>query len=127
VIDLSELRFLDLAGLRALLLIGHADGAAATRLAGATGIVQRLIELTRALDSESERADPTPFPGEVTARVVIEELPVDLREGGSAGANGNGDNPSNGNGAAGAPEREPDASKDALARDLSRRAEIRRA
>ena len=52
VIDLSELRFLDLVGLRALLRLGQADGVPDTRLVGATGIVRRLIELTRVLDAE---------------------------------------------------------------------------
>ena len=53
VIDLSELRFLDLVGLRALLRLGQAEGVPDTRLVGATGIVRRLIELTRVLDAET--------------------------------------------------------------------------
>jgi anti-anti-sigma factor len=67
VIDLSELRFLDLVGLRALMRNVQADGAPATRLVGATGIVRRLIELTQALDAESAGADDSPFPGELTS------------------------------------------------------------
>jgi anti-anti-sigma factor len=90
VIDLSELRFLDLAGLRALVRIGKDDGAAATRLVGATGIVRRLIDLTRALDAESGTTDSTRFPAEVTGTVVCEELPASVREVGGAISNGSG-------------------------------------
>ena len=43
-IDVSELRFLDLTGLRALQRAGQADGAPETRLVGATGVVRRIIE-----------------------------------------------------------------------------------
>jgi anti-anti-sigma factor len=56
VIDLSELRFLDLVGLRALLRAGQAAGVPVTRLVGATGIVRRLIELDRALGDEQAGA-----------------------------------------------------------------------
>jgi anti-anti-sigma factor len=66
VIDLSELRFLDLVGLRALLRAGQADGMPTTRLVGATGIVRRLIELTRVLDAEGVGA------GELATRVAAE-------------------------------------------------------
>ena len=52
VIDLSELRFLDLTGLRALLRAVD-DVVGSTRLVGATGIVRRLIELAHALDLET--------------------------------------------------------------------------
>jgi anti-anti-sigma factor len=90
VIDLSELRFLDLVGLRALLRIGQVEGVAATRLVGATGIVRRLIELTRALDAESDGAEPAPFPGAVTAKVVIEELAARGHEVDGAIAGGDG-------------------------------------
>ena len=48
VIDLSELRFLDLIGLRALLHAVEDDVAGLARLVGATGIVRRLIELAHA-------------------------------------------------------------------------------
>lgn len=90
VIDLSELRFLDLVGLRALLRIGQVESFAATRLVGATGIVRRLIELTRALDAESDGAEPAPFPAAVTAKVVIEELAARGHEVEGATANGDG-------------------------------------
>ncbi len=85
VIDLSELRFLDLVGLRALLRAGRMDGIPATRLVGATGIVRRLIDLTRALDAESDGAAPAPFAGELT------------RPAGDVAANGNGNGNGNGN------------------------------
>ena len=49
VIDLSELRFLDLSGLRVLLRAVGDDGAE-DRLVGATGIVRRLIDLARTID-----------------------------------------------------------------------------
>ena len=71
VIDLSELRFLDLVGLRALLRLGQAEGVPDTRLVGATGIVRRLIELTRVLDAEQAAAGE-PFPGEPTTTVTSE-------------------------------------------------------
>jgi anti-anti-sigma factor len=89
VIDLSELRFLDLIGLRALLCAGHTDGIPATRLVGATGIVRRLIDLTRVLDAESDAAAAAPFAGELTRAVA------DVAANGN-GSNGN--NFSNGNG-----------------------------
>jgi anti-anti-sigma factor len=72
VIDLSELRFLDLAGLRALQRACPSDAAATTRLVGATGIVRRLIELARVLDAESAGALGLPFPCEPTTRVSAE-------------------------------------------------------
>ena len=75
VIDLSELRFLDLIGLRALLRAGQADGMPSTRLVGATGIVRRLIELTRALDAESTGADGRPFAGELSPRYQLNTPP----------------------------------------------------
>jgi anti-anti-sigma factor len=101
VIDLSELRFLDLIGLRALLRAGHANGTPATRLVGATGIVRRLIDLTRALDAEGTDADGSPFSGELTARVRAASLAAGSRKADDAAANGNGNgngNASNGNG-----------------------------
>jgi anti-anti-sigma factor len=69
VIDLSELRFLDLAGLRALQRACPSDAAATTRLVGATEIVRRLIELARVLDAESAGALGLPFPCDLTTRV----------------------------------------------------------
>ncbi|MDP9257463.1 MAG: STAS domain-containing protein [Actinomycetota bacterium] len=69
VIDLSELRFLDLAGLRALQRAGHRDAVPA-RVVGATGIVRRLIELTQTLDADSPLTARKPSPRKPTkARV----------------------------------------------------------
>jgi anti-anti-sigma factor len=50
-IDVSQLRFLDLTGLRALLRAVESDFADTARLVGATGIVHRLIELTQGIDA----------------------------------------------------------------------------
>jgi anti-anti-sigma factor len=96
VIDLSELRFLDLVGLRALLRAGTVEGAPVTRLVGATGIVRRLIELTRALDDTMRRS----VAGGLSARVVVETIPADALEAEELSANGNGNGASktNGNG-----------------------------
>jgi anti-anti-sigma factor len=71
VIDLSELRFLDLVGLRALLRCVKSDVAGTARLVGATGIVRRLIDLAHTLDQE-ESPDPAhaPFPAEPSTRVA---------------------------------------------------------
>ena len=74
VIDLSELRFLDMIGLRALLRAGQLDGALSTRLVGATGIVRRLIDLTRALDAEIVGAARPPLATELSA--VTAESPA---------------------------------------------------
>jgi anti-anti-sigma factor len=100
VIDLSELRFLDLIGLRSLLRAAQVEGETATRLVGATGIVRRLIELTRALDDGIADADQA-FAGEPTTRLSAETFDHDssangnsTATNGAAGANGNG----NGNG-----------------------------
>lgn len=101
VIDLSELRFLDLVGLRALLRLGQAEGVPDTRLVGATGIVRRLIELTRVLDAEQAAAGE-PFPGEPTTTVTSEVFSPGSRAAKEITANGNGSSPkgahSNGNG-----------------------------
>ena len=98
VIDLSELRFLDLVGLRALLRAGQADGMPSTRLVGATGIVRRLIELTRALDAESAGAGGRRSPA--SCRPVASRHPRELRRAAhEIAANGNGASRiSNGNG-----------------------------
>ena len=69
VIDLSELRFLDLVGLRALLRAVDSDIAGTARLVGATGIVRRLIELAHTLDSDGTNTARAPFPCEPTTRV----------------------------------------------------------
>ena len=98
VIDLSELRFLDLIGLRALLRAGQADGMPATRLVGATGIVRRLIHLTRVLDAEGAAAAGSPFPGELTTRISVTDAPDGARGFDGVTTNGNG-NDNNGNGA----------------------------
>lgn len=69
VIDLSELSFLDLTGLRALQRASHSDAVPA-RLVGATGIVRRLIELTQTLDADSPLTARKPSPRKPTrARV----------------------------------------------------------
>jgi anti-anti-sigma factor len=100
VIDLSELRFLDLVGLRSLMRAGQADGAPTTRLVGATGIVRRLIELTRALDAESA-ADGSPLAGEQFTRVTAGSFAEASVAHKQIAANGNGNGAtrrSNGNG-----------------------------
>jgi anti-anti-sigma factor len=74
VIDLSELRFLDLIGLRALLRAVHSDVAGTARLVGATGIVRRLIELSHTLDADVSDAAPTPSPSRATTRIAAERL-----------------------------------------------------
>jgi anti-anti-sigma factor len=94
VIDLSELRFLDLVGLRALLRLGQVDGVPDTRLVGATGIVRRLIELTRVLDAEPA-ATGEPFPAEQTTTVTSEVSNEGSRPAQRVSSNGNG-NSSNG-------------------------------
>jgi anti-anti-sigma factor len=66
VIDLSELRFLDLIGLRALLRAVEGDVAGAVRLIGATGIVKRLIELAHTIDAKPDATARAPFPAEAT-------------------------------------------------------------
>jgi anti-anti-sigma factor len=66
VIDLSELRFLDLIGLRALLRAVEGDVAGAVRLVGATGIVRRLIELAHTIDTKPDATARAPFPAEQT-------------------------------------------------------------
>jgi anti-anti-sigma factor len=105
VIDLSELRFLDLIGLRALLRAGQVDSEPTTRLVGATGIVRRLIELTRALDAESAGANGAPFAGELaTAEAsangsrVIEEVSANGNGYGNGNMSSNGNGNGNGNG-----------------------------
>ena len=69
VIDLSELRFLDLVGLRALLRAVQSDVAGTARLVGATGIVRRLIELAHTLDSDDTKTAGAPFPCEPTTGI----------------------------------------------------------
>ena len=72
VIDLSELRFLDLVGLRALLRGVESEIAGTARLVGATGIVRRLIDLAHALDDEGRDTLRAPFPTEPKTRVAAE-------------------------------------------------------
>jgi anti-anti-sigma factor len=75
VIDLSELRFLDLTGLRALLRAVD-DVAGGTRLVGATGIVKRLVSLAHTLDLEAAApAARTSFSPEPTTRISRTESP----------------------------------------------------
>jgi anti-anti-sigma factor len=63
VIDLSELRFLDLTGLRMLQRTALSEDKSSTRLVGATGIVRRTIELAHMLDAESASALGQPLAG----------------------------------------------------------------
>jgi anti-anti-sigma factor len=63
VIDLSELRFLDLIGLQALRRAIEVDTPEPVRLVGATGTVRRLIELVRTID---EAPDATPHSAPAT-------------------------------------------------------------
>jgi anti-anti-sigma factor len=72
VIDLSELRFLDLVGLRALLHAVGDDVAGLVRLVGATGIVHRLIELAQAVGAAPDGLACGPFPVEPTTTVAAE-------------------------------------------------------
>lgn len=93
VIDLSELRFLDLIGLRALLRAVEGDVAGAVRLIGATGIVKRLIELAHTIDAKPDATARAPFPAEralwlgaeVSGSTTPLNQPVD------ASSNGHGD------------------------------------
>jgi anti-anti-sigma factor len=73
VIDLSELRFLDLAGLRALLRAVQSDVAGTARLVGANGIVRRVIELAHSLDSDTADTAPAASPSEPTTIVGAEQ------------------------------------------------------
>jgi len=72
VIDLSELRFLDLIGLRALLRAVEGDVAGAVRLIGATGIVKRLIELAHTIDGKPDATARAPFPAEARTTLAAE-------------------------------------------------------
>jgi anti-anti-sigma factor len=87
VIDLSELRFLDLVGLRALLRGVERDAVGAARLVGATGIVRRLIALAHTLDNEAAGTIQAPFPAEPRTRITAqhEALPA-FANGATAGA-----------------------------------------
>jgi anti-anti-sigma factor len=90
VIDLSELRFLDMIGLRALLRAGQLDGALSTRLVGATGIVRRLIDLTRALDAEIVGAARPPLASELALAPAVEDVPVNGKRHRTTASNRNG-------------------------------------
>ena len=91
VIDLSELRFLDLTGLRALLRAVD-DVVGSTRLVGATGIVRRLIELAHALDLEAADSEARSlFSQEPTTRISASRSPRSGADLGIASAFGNDD------------------------------------
>jgi anti-anti-sigma factor len=77
VIDLSELRFLDLAGLRMLQDTATSEDESKTRLVGATGIVRRVIELAQRLDAESAGAHGHPLAGEPTTRIAAKHYEAD--------------------------------------------------
>jgi anti-anti-sigma factor len=70
VIDLGELRFLDLIGLRALLRAVEGYAPATVRLIRATGIVRRLIELAHALDDAPAATARAPLPVERTTTTI---------------------------------------------------------
>jgi anti-anti-sigma factor len=70
VIDLSELRFLDLTGLRMLQRTAMSEDKSSTRLVGATGIVRRTIELAHMLDAESASALGQPLAGDPSTRIA---------------------------------------------------------
>ena len=78
VIDLSELRFLDLTGLRMLQRTVTSEDKSSTRLVGATGIVRRTIELARMLDARSAGALGLgqPLASEPTTRVRAQQFEV---------------------------------------------------
>jgi anti-anti-sigma factor len=71
VIDLSELTFMDLVGLRTLLRAVEGEPAGLTRLVGATGIVRRLLELAETNGSAPEATAHSPAPGESTTTVTV--------------------------------------------------------
>jgi anti-anti-sigma factor len=66
VFELSELGFLDLAGMRALLGAERPAQALDTRLVGATGIVRQLLELVPELEAEARRRPPARPPVDAT-------------------------------------------------------------
>jgi anti-anti-sigma factor len=78
VIDLSELRFLDLTGLRMLQRTVTSEDKPSTRLVGATGIVRRTIELAHMLDARSAGALGQPLASEPTTRVRAQQYEVTL-------------------------------------------------
>jgi anti-anti-sigma factor len=73
VIDLSELRFLDLAGLDMLQRTATSQDGVSARLVGATGIVRRMIELAHVLDAQSAGALGQPLASEPTTRVAAQQ------------------------------------------------------
>jgi anti-anti-sigma factor len=72
VVDLSELRFIDLIGLRTLLRAAEGEAAGAVRLIGATGVVRRLIELAHTLDAKPDATARAPFPTESTTTIAAD-------------------------------------------------------
>ena len=67
VIDLSELTFIDLIGLRTLLRAVEGEAKGLVRLVGATGIVRRLIELAHTNDAAPDATARAPSTTTVTA------------------------------------------------------------
>jgi anti-anti-sigma factor len=96
VIDLSELCFLDLVGLRALLRGAGSDAAGTTRLVGATGIVRRLIDLAHTLDDEAGEPTRAPFPAEPRTRVRAQHQDEHAPASGASGRGAATSNSSNG-------------------------------
>jgi anti-anti-sigma factor len=84
VIDLSELRFLDLIGLRALLRAVEGDVAGAVRLIGASGIVKRLIELAHTIDAKPDATARAPFPAENATWIGVETTDAVVSSNGSS-------------------------------------------
>ena len=70
LIDLSQLTFMDLVGLRTLLRAVEGETAGLARLVGATGIVRRLIELAHTIGPAPDATAHSPFPAESTPTIT---------------------------------------------------------